>query len=75
MAIKLYRRRGWYASDDHAVVRSGHGGVHVAQLWAALRCADLTPLYVCDTAEEAEGMRQLLERHREEVEALMRKRE
>lgn len=72
MPIEKYRPCGWHRPKQHVLVESRHGGVHVAELWAAQRDG-LSVLYICHTAEEAEQMRLLLERHREEVEALMRK--
>lgn len=75
MAIKPFPPEPHHTIRSPAVVESPHGGVYVAELGKGLRYAFHTVRYVCDTAEEAEEVRLLLERHREEVEALMRKRE
>lgn len=72
--INRFQPMRMYDANAYVIVQSAYGGPHMVR-GSSIYNSSFTPLYVCDTAEEAEEVRLLLERHREEVEALMRKRE
>lgn len=48
-------------------------GAYVTSYYWAIRKENLRAWYICDTADEAESMRLLLEQRREELEAVERK--
>ena len=70
MAIREFKPTGIYLVKAPTVYRTRHGGHVVASHIKAP--SDYKPLYVCDTKEEAEQMRLLLELKRESVEAIER---
>ena len=70
--IREWNHRDRFRGKSLTVVRGVHGGHFVKPHWEAVSTGGLRPLYVCDTADEAEQVRQVLEAEREAVEAVRR---
>ena len=68
--IKNYNRTGLQPTAAFVVDRTRHGGHVVRKYGTYVNTCGNTPLYLCDTADEAESVRLLLEREREEIEAV-----
>lgn len=71
--IRQHVKHAQYDRKLFAVVSGIFGGVYVASVIEVHRAPNVTVRFICDTAEEAESVRKLLEAEHEEIEAVRRR--
>lgn len=69
--IREYQPLGMYDARAPVVVKCQHPAGYVVAQYSNASCNGIR--FVCDTVEEAESVRKLLESEREEIEAVRRR--